>query len=146
MNDVFADFTADTVTFGFDNAFFDGSPSGFGTFSPGGFDISFGDLDWLPGGGDISGVELLDHSPIGSATSFDNVWANDPSEWIITIGDGSITFDDIRGYSIGPGGGVFATFRILGDHESQPVPEPMTFTLVGMGLAGMALKKRLKRT
>jgi len=89
--------------------------------------VLFDDLDWVGSPGEIVGVDITVGTFVGWDDSLVEFTAN------------SVTIDiSLLEFTVGE----LLRLDLIVEHTVDPVPEPATITLLGLGLAGMAYRKR----
>ncbi len=113
------DISASAISIDYDGAGFTGQ--GVGSI------FTFSDLDWVGTPGHIVDV-LVSTNWIG----FDDSFITFGTDWIEIDFLDDVSFD---------GGTDFFVMEIVASHNN-PIPEPMTLSLLGMGIAGLAVRRR----
>ncbi len=101
-----------------------------------GWDIQFNGGTWYDAGVFASSVSLFqDYAPSHGEIVFDLTTLG------FSVGDVINTVSVRNHLGVGPD----FTFGAFASGSSAPVPEPATMTLLGLGVAGMAIRRRMNR-
>lgn len=120
----------DVFDSGFSVSFSGGAPN-FNISGAGLVSVELSDLDWVGLPGVITDAYLDDYSCVGPQCGFG------PQIESLAWGDDFVTVD----FRSMIGDEVYV-FAIEAEHTGGVIPEPATMTLMGLGLAGMALRRR----